>query len=166
MYFELKAYSEKGVNRLQLDVNPPPINNADSLISETEFDARQIRILLRHVSDQLIPRIVAKNYLTPSPDGQKKPPLPKPVEAMRALYKNFIEKYPGKDIHDPMYKTDYGDKLKEYMNDLNSLIDNSSAPVLVPTSRFLFENVSVKFYQDVRSSVNGDIPPPARPEKP
>lgn len=151
MYFELKAFDspKKEITRLQFDCNPPFINDGSSVLDNTEFDARRIRSLLLHVANELIPRIVAKNYLHALEEKTIKA-IPQQVQDLCDYYKEN-----GKDCDEQT--------VAKHIDKINQLIDSGKVKPVRTTTRFIFENATVAFKQDLRTSVNGDIPPPIRP---
>jgi len=148
MYFELKAFDSGKRTKLQLDSNPPFTNDPSPIIggpeSDYQFDAKRIRALLLHVANELIPRIVASHH---KGKGQ----------ALESLVKKFAPS---------MKKGGNADakETKEFIKEIIRRIE-SDEKFPIPTTRFNFENQTVEFEQDVRTSVNGEIPPPPRPKR-
>jgi hypothetical protein len=163
VYFELKAFDERKRTRLQLDVNPPSFDDGKSILDNTEFDAKRTRALLLHVANELIPRIVASHYMREYKDkpGAEKM-IPKDIQKLSNAYAAFKETNGKKQKADPNDDPEVAAQFRKLIANVASFIDNEECE-MPRTTRFIFENVDTQFEQDLRSAVNGDIPPPPRP---
>jgi hypothetical protein len=164
VYFELKAFEERKRTRLQLDVNPPSFDDGKSILDNTEFDAKRIRTMLLHVANELIPRIVASHYMRTYKDSpQAEKMIPKEIQKLSKAYADFKEASGKKQKANPNDDPEAAAQFRKLIASVASFIDNSEDCEMPKTTRFIFENVDATLEQDMRSTVNGDIPPPPRP---
>lgn len=169
MYFELKvsdhpgSKSSAGKTKIQFDSNIPFLDDGQSLIRNSPFDAKRIREILLHVANDLLPRVVAKEYLLNldiDPNALKFYELPESEFAYNEDHKKeinkIVEKYGIKDY--AKYKAD-DKRWIDFRNEMNNYIDKHG-PIPIQTTRFNFENARAILTSDIRSAVDNHIPPP------